>query len=495
MINSLTNLGKNQGITLHNNQLPQLPVGYKAAWFPNGNMSVLSDISGNLNNAAMSNCASGYGRALTFNGINTVGTVADSESVNINWTAQCFWSSGLAALVATNGGIPQGLACDGTYWYITGSNTAATSWYIVKVAVSNPNTIVAQNLAPLNHDVNLTHIGECCVNGNYLYVTSFSGTKTCTLQQVIKYNLSDLSFVSSIDISAIFTSTYPTYGIDGIAIDSDDTMYVHIGPNVSPYTTNKILSFDLSGNYLATITLSESLAINGLVLSADELYFYTTKDSSNEGPIFRKSDGQRSGSWTTELGLSGENHAQGLELYNGAVYNLRRLPSNHIRKYSLNSSQNGLTLVHWVKPAVINVNQSFIRRYDFANNKRVWGFILRNNNTFSLEYGTNGGATGNNFTAKFGCSVNTWQMVCGTYDGLQFKIWKRNVDAASFTTEVSNTTTFFPLLNIAQNVYLGDDPSRTTPFNGQFGLSALWARTLSATEIETLFQNTKRYYA
>jgi hypothetical protein len=472
-----------------------IPDSPNALWMPAQDTSSLKDISPNKNNATVSNCAVGSGRALTFNGSSTKGTVADSASLDIAWDAQCFWPTGLAAVA---GFVPQGLATDGTNWYTCGARTGG--FYVGKVSHASPNTVVAANTTPFAHDANLTHLGECHYyeyDGTaYLYASADKvvGT-TASRQQICRYNPTTLAYVDSIDISAAFVDGYAGWAIDGVVVGSDDTIYVHVANATLPYLTNKIFKFDHAGTKTGEIALSTSIAINGLEISADDTLLYTTADNSSTGYTFRISDGQEVTPWTTELGLSGETHAQGLALDGGYMYNMRRIPANHIRKYTMSSFQNGFTCVVWFKPASVSVNQSFVRRYDFPNNLRQYDFVVLSANKLQMDIGRPDGTAAEYFITTIQLTINKWQLAVATYDGIQLKIWKRNINDGSWTSRIKTATTMIGMTSRPQAVLIGDDVTHVTPLNGQLGLMGLWGRTLSATEIETLFQSTKGYYS
>lgn len=159
----------------------------------------------------------------------------------------------------------QGVAWDGTYYYITDTNYIRkfnSSWTLV---ASNADPITASGISGVNH------CGDPEVVGSYLYVpieffptsAPFTGISH-TNQHIAKFNTSDLTFVSEVDISA------QGHEASSIAYNTADSLF-YVSSYESPCTY--VDYYDSSFTYQGTVTLSSSLPfIQGVTFFGGKMY-------------------------------------------------------------------------------------------------------------------------------------------------------------------------------------------------------------------------------
>lgn len=178
--------------------------------------------------------------------------------------------------------VHQGIAYDGTYYYLIGTNA------IYKYDESLTSEL-ASNLDPVG-DVNtatgetlLNHAGDGCVIGDELFIpVEEYPAATYDKQYIAVFDTSDLSFKRYMDISSTLRE------ISSICLGPDNNLYI------TDFTDgSSIPYYNTSGVYQGALTLSSTLnSLQGITWFNG--YFYVTSDST-KNVIEVQSDGTVNG--------------------------------------------------------------------------------------------------------------------------------------------------------------------------------------------------------
>mgnify|MGYP000285957362 CR=1 FL=1 len=162
----------------------------------------------------------------------------------------------------------QGIARDATHWF--GSSSSKLEKYDLN------NTLSASNNSPYaNLPAGLDHLGDCCVDDNYLYVgaSNFSSGVT-TKKGVVIFNKSDLSFSEYISLDA-----YPNINPAGVCISKDgsELLICNFSQDANDPARNKFIHrINLTTKtYAGSYELPEQIfGMQGIDYSADDDFYY-----------------------------------------------------------------------------------------------------------------------------------------------------------------------------------------------------------------------------
>jgi len=163
-------------------------------------------------------------------------------------------------------GKSEGLAYDGTYYYITTYNYSVSGSESWLYKVNNAFDIVdSEELT----DSTLTHSGGICTYNGYLYITMAEPVQNPVNPSKLKrYSASDLSYVDTLIDSSSYSDDH--WGA-AVIIEELDRIYI------SNWGTADVYVFEIDGDYVTTITSPPDSAIQDMVYIEEDGLIYGSK--------------------------------------------------------------------------------------------------------------------------------------------------------------------------------------------------------------------------
>lgn len=258
-----------------------------------------------------------------------VSTMTDQIGSNhLDWSKE-EWRE--PAIISGSASPQQGITRNASHWFGSSSSN------IQKYDLSWSN--VASNLSPYTGIAgSQNHIGDGFVDGLFYYlpvVNYDSGTQTATDVVIAKYNISDLSLASYLDVTA---SGF--YG-SGLTLSPDGTEI--LGTNYNRTVgSNKLYRFNLSTlSFIGTYDLPFNvMGMQGITVSSTEIYISSDdRDNTERNLIFVFDTVRNHVNTIVSKGImqsSATNEIEGVCYYDGELYthlingNIRRLDANAI---------------------------------------------------------------------------------------------------------------------------------------------------------------------
>lgn len=144
---------------------------------------------------------------------------------------------------------------------------------------------------------------------------------------------------------------------------------------------------------------------------------------------------------------------------------------------SLDYLRAGFSVGFWVYPAALGAGRVFICRDPFNGNNREWYFL----DTPGFAVCNSAGAAFN-ATSSIAPTINAWNHVFGTFDGINARVY---VNGALGGTSATLTGTLTP--GYVQEMRIGADTSGNRRFIGRIDEVGIFHTTLTLSEIQALY--------
>lgn len=433
--------------------------GLKGYWNMNGNAKDATPYGGDgtVNGATLTTDRQGKAnKAYAFNGTNNYISVADDTRYepgtgDFSISAWIKTSSSTSDITIVSKFASSG----GSQRYTLGLNTSVGTGGTGKVFFSVGNTLTAGG-ASLN-DGNWHHV-VAVRSGGVAYVYA-DGVQVATVAATA--NVTGGSSYLGIGKNGSGANNYFNGSIDdvryysrGISLDEVKSLYhsydavVSLGGNyedMTPASTNLVGRWQMNGNANDSTPYSNNGTVTGASLTTDRF------GSSNSAYSFNGTSNQIS------------------------------IPNPTPNFISSNNAP--FTISLWLRPT--NLTTSTFRSIIGNETYNVSGFRFGLESWGQVIFWT--GESGGNLVTPIGSttnlSLNTWYHVAVTYDGSVFKLYVNGnpeATSASGRTIKSNTN----------NLVLAGGTGGVDRFAGGMDDLRLWSRTLTAPEIQAIYQNT-----
>lgn len=143
----------------------------------------------------------------------------------------------------------------------------------------------------------------------------------------------------------------------------------------------------------------------------------------------------------------------------------------------------GVTLAAWIKPENDGTDQRIITKS--SSNATVDHYWQLNHEVGSTELRIRAGGTTERLNVSTSLVVGHWYHLVGTYDGTTLRLYLDGVEVGSMVHSVGGAVS----TSSSMPVTIGDSPIGGRAYDGEMDDVRVYDRALSATDVETLFNN------